>query len=289
MIPKFFDTHTHFNFNAFKDDSQEAMKRSLDRDIWFINVAAEAKTAERAVKIAKDYERGVYASVGLHPIHTFEDEFEEEVKGEKVKFVTRAEEFDLEFYSSLIDNNEKIVAIGETGLDYFHLKKFPEDQQQELRKKQQLVFSQQIELAISKDKPLILHCRSLEGFDAYEDMFSILAPAKKKNPKLRGVLHCFSADLAVMKKFLELGFHFGFNGVITFARNYDEPLKALPQDKILLETDSPWLTPIPYRGKRNESLYVPEVAKKIAELRGESWEEVSAYTTQNALRLFEIN
>lgn len=288
MLPKFFDTHTHFNFNAFKDDSREAMERSLAQDVWFINVASEAKTAERAVKIAEEFEQGVYASVGLHPIHTFEDEFEEEVKGEKVKFVTRAEDFDRDFYAGLIERSEKVVAVGETGLDYFHLRNFPAEKQQELRKKQQEVFAEQIELAAEKKLPLILHCRVLEGYDAYEDMFDMLKEAKKKFPHLSGVLHCFAGDLAVMKKFLALDFYFGFNGIVTFARDYDKSLKAIPQNRLLLETDSPWLAPVPYRGKRNESLYVLEVAKRIAELREEDFEEVARYTTENALKLFGV-
>ncbi len=289
MLQKFFDTHTHFNFNAFKEDSQEAMKRALAQNIWFINVASEAKTAERAVKMAEEFEQGVYASIGLHPIHTFEDEFEEEVKGEKVKFVTRAEEFDRAFYSGLIERSEKVVAVGEIGLDYFHLRNFSVGKQHELRKKQQRVFSEQIELAIEKKLPLILHCRALDGYDAYEDMFDILEKAKQKYSNLSGVLHCFTGDSAVMKKFLAMGFYFGFNGIITFARNYDEPLKAIPQDRLLLETDAPWLAPVPYRGKRNESLYVPEVAKKMAEIREEEFEKVAHYTTANALKLFGID
>lgn len=288
MWPKFFDTHTHFNFNAFKEDSREAMERALAQDIWFINVASEAKTAERAVKIAEEFEQGVYASVGLHPIHTFEDEFEEEVKGEKVKFATRAEEFDRDFYAGLIERSGKVVAVGETGLDYFHLRNFSAEKQLELREKQRQVFAEQIELAAEKKLPLILHCRVLEGYDAYEDMFDILEKAKQKYAHLTGVLHCFAGDSAVMKKFLALDFYFGFNGIITFARDYDESLKAIPRERLLLETDSPWLAPIPHRGKRNESLYVPEVAKKMAELREEKSEEVARYTTENTLRLFGI-
>jgi len=288
MSPKLFDTHTHFNFNAFKDDSKEAMQRSLDEDVWFVNVGAERKTSLRAVKMAEEYEMGVYASVGLHPIHTFEDEFEEEVKGEKVKFITQAEEFDRDFYADLIDNSPKIVAIGETGLDYFHLKKFAASQQKKLRKKQQAVFCAQVDLAIEKKKPVILHCRALKDYDAYFDMLDIVKDRKKKNPELSGVLHCFSGNLKIAEAFADLDFYFGFNGVITFARDYDEVVKILPLDKILLETDSPWLTPVPYRGRRNESIYVSEVAKKIAELRNVSFEEIALVTTQNAMRLFGI-
>ncbi len=288
MSPKLFDTHTHFNFSAFKDDSFEVVERTLAENIWLINVSAEEKTALRAVEMAEKYSEGVYASVGLHPIHTFEDEFEEEVKGEKVKFITRAEEFNGDFYASLIDRSSKVVAIGEIGLDYFHLRKFSSAEQKKLRKKQQNVFMEQLSLAEAKKKPVILHCRALEKQDAHQDMLEILRDAKKRNPALTGVLHSFSGDWKITESFLDLGFLFGFNGIITFARDYDEVVKTLPSDKILLETDSPWLTPVPYRGRRNESIYVTEVAKKIAELRNVSFEEIASVTTENARRVWGV-
>lgn len=289
MQPKLFDTHTHFNFNAYKDDWQEVIERTLDKKVWLVNVGAEAKTSGRAVDIAMKYPEGVFAAVGLHPIHTYDDVFEETVKGELVKFETKAEEFDKNYYSGLVAKSDKVIAIGETGLDYFHIKKFSEDIQASLRKKQQEIFEQQVIFANEIKKPIIIHCRHLKNFDAYKDILSILESDKNTLLNKPGIAHFYAADKKIAKKFLELGFKFGFNGVITFTSDYEEVVKYVPIENIVLETDSPWLAPIPYRGKRNESIYVKEVAKKIAEIKNISYQEIAQITTENAFEVFGIN
>lgn len=288
MIPELFDSHTHFNFKDFKDDGEEVMKRTLDGNVWFVNVGAERKTSQRAVQIAERFPEGVFASVGLHPIHTFDDRLEEIVNGEKVQFETKAEDFDPQFYKDLIKNSKKVVAVGETGLDYFHIRKFDSTLNKKLRQKQKEIFVSQINLAFEFKKPLILHCRPNENQDAYLEMLSVLKNNRKKIGQNPGVIHCFSADLKIMQEFLELGFCLGFNGIITFTENYNELVKNAPLQKILLETDSPWLAPVPFRGKRNESLFVKEVAKKIAELKNLFFEEVAQKTTENAKELFGL-
>jgi len=288
MSPKLFDTHTHFNFNAFKDDSEEVMQRTLEEDVWFINVGAEARTSERAMKMTEKYPQGVYASVGLHPIHTYDDKLAEVVNGEKVEFVTKAENFDPQFYENLIKSSDKVVAVGETGLDYFHIRKFDPVLQEELRQKQKEIFALQIDLAFRNNKPLILHCRPTENYNAYVDLLAILKENKDKLLDNPGVIHCFSANLEIMRGFLEMGFCLGFNGIITFTSAYDNLVQEAPLSKILLETDSPWLAPVPFRGKRNESIYVQEVAKKIGELKKMSFEEVAEATTENTKRVFGI-
>ena len=287
VIPKLFDSHTHFNFNAFKDDWQEAIKRSLDAGVWFINVGAESKTSKRALEISLKYEEGVYASVGLHPIHTYNDELEETIKGETVKFITKAEDYDEKFYTSLLENNDKIKAIGEIGLDYFHIKKFPEILNSELKEKQKKVFSEQLDLAIKFQKPVILHCRPDKSYDAYWELLKILDTKDSLLPN-PGIIHCFLGNTELLNEFLKRGFYIGFNGIITFVPDYSELVKQTPLDRIVLETDSPWLAPVPYRGKRNESLYVAEVAKKIAEIKEENLSEVKKITTENALKVFNI-
>lgn len=283
MSCKLFDTHTHFNFNAFKDEWEAVIERTLNEKVWFVNVGAEAKTSQRAVDIAEKYPQGVYVAVGLHPIHTFDDVFEDEVKGEKVKFVTKAEEFDKDFYSKLAKSSQKVVAIGETGLDYFHIKKFASVLNKKLRAKQTEVFIQQIELATELNKPIIIHCRPDKDYDAYREILAIL-----KETSAQGIVHCFQGNNKILEEFLTQGFMIGFNGVITFTKDYDNLIKATPWDRIVLETDAPYLAPVPHRGERNESLYVSEVAKRIAELKGITSDEVARITTENAKKVFKL-
>jgi len=291
MPPKLFDTHTHFNFNAFKDDWEETIERTLKENVWFVNVGAEAKTSRRAVDIAQKYPAGVYAAVGLHPIHTFDYAYKDTSRlrqNPNRLRRARAEEFNKKYYAQLAASSEKVVAIGETGLDYFHIKDFSSPQQKKLKNRQKEAFAAQIELAAELNKPIIIHCRHLKNYDAYKDVLNILESNKNKLSKTSDVAHFFAADQKLAKKFLDLGFMLGFNGVITFTENYDEVVKFVPLDKIVLETDAPWLTPVPYRGKRNESIYVREVARKIAEIKKVDFEEATEVTTNNALEVFNI-
>jgi TatD DNase family protein len=303
MRPKLFDTHTHFNFNAFRDDWKEVIERTLNNNVWFVNVGAEAKTSRRAVEIAKKYSEGVYASVGLHPIHTYDDVFEKKIKGERVKFVTKAEEFAKDYYADLAKSGNKVVAIGETGLDYFHIKKFPAGRRKKLRQKQIKVFQALAELARELRKPLIIHCRPEKDCDAYREILDILKnfkhpdpPAKPKDDNVKsgndkgaaGIVHCFQANEKILGEFLDLGFMIGYNGIITFTPAYDGLVKATPLSRIALETDAPWLAPAPRREKRNESIYVKRVAQRVAELKSASFNEVAEVTTKNAMRIFNI-
>ena len=292
-----FDTHAHFNFNAFKDDWKEVIERTLKQNVWLVNVGAEAKTSRRAVEIAGKYPKGIYAAVGLHPIHTYDDKFEEIVKGEKVEFVTKAEEFDKQYYASLIENNQKVVTVGETGLDYFHIKKFPVKLNKKLKNKQAEIFVEQIKLANEFKKPIIIHCRPDKDYDAYKDILAIVSEynkpplfplLRKKGMKGYGIVHCFQANPKILGQFLDLGFMIGYNGVITFTSDYDGLVKATPLERIVLETDAPYLAPVPHRGKRNESTYVEYVAKRIAEIKGMEYDKVAKVTTDNAMRVFNI-
>jgi len=291
MKPILFDTHTHFNFNAFRGDWEETINRTLKKGVWFVNVGAEAKTSRRAVDIAKKYPEGVYAAVGLHPIHTYDDIFEEEVKGEKVKFKTKAEEFNGEHLVGLIESSEKVVAVGEIGLDYFHIKKFPSKLNKKLKAKQAEVFAAQIKLAAKCDKPIIIHCRPSKDYDAYREILEILKDVNSygcKNVKNCGIVHCFQANAEILEEFLRMGFHVGYNGVITFTDQYNELVKVTPLERIVLETDSPWLAPVPLRGKRNESIYVEYVAGRIAELKGTDFDNVAKITTENAMKALDL-
>ena len=267
------DTHTHVNFNDFKSDSKEVIKRALDENIWMINVGAEKKTSERAVKMAEEYKEGVYAAIGLHPSHLVEQDVEYKENEEIVKYKSKPEEFDYGFYLNLA-KNKKVVGIGECGLDYYRTS------DESFKEKQKEVFIKHLELAKEANKPIIIHCRN-----AHDDLLKILHLAVKPPS---GVMHFFTGNLEQAKEYIELGFYISFSGVITFAKNYDELVKQIPLEKILIETDCPYVAPVPHRGKRNEPQYVKYVANKIAELRGMIFEEVVEQTTKNARELFGI-
>ena len=270
MIPKYFDIHTHLHFGAFKNDSREAVERALDEGIWMIQVGTQKDTSAEAIRLAEGYPEGVYATVGLHPIHTgksFHDK--NEVGGEGKAPAFEGEVFDYEYYKKLA-LHPKVVGIGECGLDYFRLS-------EETKKKQYDAFEKQIALAQEVGKPLMLHIRN-----AYDDALAIL----KKNPGAKGNVHFFAGSWEVARQFLDIGFTLSFTGVVTFTRDYDDVIKNTPLDMIMSETDSPYVAPVPHRGKRNESLYVAEVVKRIAEVRGEDVEMVRAALAQNARRVF---
>ncbi len=269
------DTHAHINLKDYKDDGDAVLKRALAQDIWMINVGSEKKTSRRAVEYAQKYERGVFAAVGLHPIQLRAQEIEEKENGETIKFTIPAEEFSEEYYADLA-RQDKVVAIGEIGLDYYRNAAAKELQQEVLLK--------QLDLAIRLNKPILVHCR-----EAHEDLQRIFKEWTSTGKSLpSGVLHSFSGTMAQAQEYLKMGFHLGFNGIISFARDYDEVVREMPLDRLLIETDCPYLTPVPFRGKRNEPGYVKYVAEKIAELRNISVAEVAEITTQNARKLFNI-
>lgn len=282
MNPRFIDVHTHINFSAFKDDGDEVIKRTLEKGVWMILVGSQASTSKRAVEYAQKHPEGVYAIVGLHPIHTQEmniDPDEEEASVGVKPFKTAAEIFDSEFYKNLIGSSKKIVGIGECGLDYAWLGK-----EQGARSKQQEAFEAQIEFALEFGLPVMVHCRNAD-----DDLISILKKYKGRfGERLRGDIHFFSSDWEHAKEYLDLGLYLSFPGVVTFVHDRDETIKNMPLDRILVETDAPYVAPHPYRGKRNEPLYVEETAKRISEIRSISFEEVAEATTTNARKLFGI-
>jgi len=276
------DTHCHVNFSAYKDDAAEVIKRALDNDVWLINVGSQLSTSERAVKIAEEYDKGVYAVVGLHPIHLYEMHIDEAEQG--LDFVSRAEKFAKEEYENLLQN-PKTVGIGEMGIDYFHLPKGEDPA--EVKARQEQVFSQGIRLARKYNKPIVIHTRPSKGtYDAYDDEIRIL----QAENYFKGVIHCFSGTLEQARKFLDMGLLLSFTGIITFknAKDMQDVVKAVPLDRIMVETDAPYLTPEPYRGKRNEPAYVEYVARKIAEIKGVSYNEVAEITTNTAKEFFNI-
>jgi TatD DNase family protein len=254
------DTHCHLDFEDFDKDREEVIKRAREGGIGkIINIGCNLERAKKSLEIANKYDF-IFASIGLHP--------------------QEADLGDEEFFANLekLLKEPKVVAIGECGLEYFG-----EHNNPEIREKQKEVFIRQLELAKKYNKPVIIHCRN-----AYTEVLEILKKEKEKNPELSGVVHCFVGRLSQAEEFLKLGFLISFTGIITYARDYDKVIKAVPLDKIMVETDAPFVASLPFRGQRNEPLYVKYVASKIAELKGLSFDEVASATTKNAENLFGI-
>ena len=279
-MPKYIDIHAHVNFKAFEEDHEAVIRRALDNDTWFFNVGTQVDTSRAAVKMANRYDEGVYAIVGLHPIHTGASFHDEKELGEGGKeFTSRGEVFNKDIYREFL-KDPKVVAIGECGLDYYRMDK-------DSIKKQKQAFLSQIELANETGKPLMLHIRNNpkdKSANAYADALELL----KKHSKVKGDVHFFAGSPEDAKAFLDYGFTLSFTGVITFTDDYDEIIRNTPLDMILSETDAPYVTPAPYRGKRNEPVYVNEVVKKIALVKHLPEAEVAKAVVQNAKRVFKI-
>jgi len=278
---KYFDAHCHVNFVAYDSDREETILRARGAGVAMNVVGTQKDTSASAVALAEKYDN-VYATIGLHPVHTTKSYHDVKELGEGGKeFTSRGEEFHIWNYEEMA-KSPKVIAIGECGLDYFRL----EEKTKEVQKD---AFIQQIELANKLGKPLMLHIRPAlrslgEGGNAYDDALEIL----KAHAKVKGDTHFFAGDWATAKKFLDFGFTLSFTGVLTFTHDYDEVVKNAPLDMLLSETDAPYVTPVPHRGKRNEPLYVQEVVRAIAGIRGEDVETVARQLAANASRIFNI-
>jgi TatD DNase family protein len=274
---KYFDAHTHINFAAFKDDMDAAIQRATDAGVGMNTVGTQFDTSKTAVEVAEKY-ADVYATIGLHPIHTSRSHHDEKELGEGGRaFTSRGEEFDIEKYIEL-GKSPKVIAVGECGLDYYRL-------EGDTKKTQEKAFIEQIELANRLGKPLMLHIRASQGTDdAYIDALAIL----KSHAKVPGNSHFFAGSWDIARQYLEAGITLSFTGVVTFTHDYDEIVKNTPLDMLLSETDAPYVTPVPHRGKRNEPLYVIEVVRAIARIKGEDEETVREVLLANASRLFGL-
>ena len=301
---KYFDAHTHLQFAAYDEDREEVFERSIAAGVGMNIVGTQVDTSRAAVDFANTHE-GAWATVGLHPIHTsksFHDvqelgpSFAEARltvgqatagKGSTGGFTSRGEVFDFDVYETMA-REPKVVAIGECGLDYFRL-------DEETKKVQTEAFVAQIELANKVNKPLMLHIRSGKPVrpdggngevanNAYGDALELL----KAHAKVQGDVHFFAGSWETAKKFLDLGFTLSFTGVITFAKDYEEVIRNTPLNMLLSETDAPYVTPAPHRGKRNESMYIPDIVRKMAEIKSLSEDDVAAQLLQNAKRAFKL-
>jgi TatD DNase family protein len=274
-MAKYIDVHGHMNFSAYETDREEVIKRAKDAGVVMISVGTQFDTSKMALDLAHSHEN-MYAVVGLHPIHSSNSYHDVQELGEgNREFTSRGETASVDAYLEMA-KDPKTVAIGECGLDYYRL-------DVDMVEKQIQAFETMIDLGNEVDKPLMLHVRNgKNGKSAYADAYEML----RNRSKVSANLHFFAGDISQAKLFLDLGYSFSFNGVVTFARNYDEVIKYLPADRIMSETDCPYLSPVPLRGKRNEPVNVIEIVKKIAEIRSVSEDLMAKQILLNAEKFF---
>lgn len=279
MSYAFFDIHSHLHDKAFGDDADTLATEMKAYGVGSITVGTDLELSKQAITLAEMHEN-LYATIGLHPADNV------------------LEEFDRDAFTKLA-RNKKVIAVGECGLDYHYIENFF-DKEKDAKgitwnkdaeaDRQQRIFEEQVEFAAEMNLPLMLHGRPSKGtMDAYEDMLHILENAKKiHRTKIRGNAHFFVGNIEIAKRFIDIGFTMSFSGVITFTHDYDDVVRFIPRTMIHAETDSPYATPAPFRGKRNTPMYVQEVVAKIAVLRNEPFEEVRAQLLENAKRIFDL-
>ena len=252
------DSHAHLDDDSFDNDREDVIARAFASDIGaIISIGSNIPSSQKTIELAERH-KNVYASVGLHP--------------------HEAKKWGDGFYTELKDlaREKKVVAVGETGLDY-HYDNSPREIQGE-------VFRQEIRLALEVGRPLVIHSR-----EADEDTAKILS--EERAEEVGGVMHCYSSGRELALKSMDMGFYISLSGIVTFPKAVElqELVVELPLDRILLETDSPYLSPIPYRGKRNEPANVGHTAQKVAQLKGLTLDEIVEVTRQNTKRLFGIS
>ena len=256
MTPMIFDSHAHYDSSKFNEDREELLNSMEENGVGIIvNSGASWKSVTEVVELAEKYPF-IYAAVGLHP-----DEVGD-LNEERFEFLKKQ------------CQHEKVVAVGEIGLDYYW-----DNESHEVQKKW---FVKQLELARELNLPVIIHSR-----DAAEDTLNIM---KEHAKGLRGVIHCFSYSKELAEEYVKMGFYIGIGGVVTFknGKKLKEIAASIPLERILLETDCPYMAPEPFRGKRNDSRYLYRMAERVAEIRGLDVEEVARITSENGLRLFRI-
>lgn len=249
------DTHTHLYLDQFKDDIHDVIQRAKSLGVKrFYLPSISSKYNKNMHDLEKKFPLEIFCMIGLHPC-----------------YVDKNFDFEINFIKKRIKKHD-YKAIGEIGIDLFYEKKY--------FKQQVFVFEEQVKLAIEYDLPIVIHSR-----ESFNQIFQVLK--KYKSNKLRGIFHCFTGDIDEAKKIIDLNFHLGIGGVVTFKNGkISEFLNQIPIEKIVLETDSPYLAPVPYRGKRNESSYIEIVAKKVSEIYDIDIDYVSEVTDKNALDIF---
>ncbi|MFH1402357.1 MAG: TatD family hydrolase [Patescibacteria group bacterium] len=256
---EYIDIHAHLDMSAFDKDREELILKLQKEKIGVITIGVDKKSSFWAVELAEKHDN-VFASIGCHPTDATENFCESD-------FMELA-------------RHSKVVAIGECGLDFFRAK----DESATEKNRQKKLFETQVDFAVEYKKPLMIHCR-----DAHKEVLDILKSKKKEfGDKLRGNIHFFSGDVKIAKQYFELDFSVSFGGALTFTRDYDEVVRYAPLEKIMSETDAPFVAPIPYRGKRNEPIFIKEVTRKIAEIKGKDLAKIKEILVQNAKNMFAL-
>ena len=256
-----FDTHAHYDDEAFDEDRESVLSSLQEKGVGtVVNICASPASLKRILELTEQYPF-VYGAAGIHPDHA--GELTEEMFGEILRLA----------------DEEKIVAIGEIGLDYYW-----DTAPQEVQRQW---FLRQLDLALEKDLPVVIHSR-----EATQETLEIMKAAyKRSGGKLRGVIHCFSGSAEIAKEYTDMGFYIGVGGVVTFknGKKLKEVVETMPLDKLVIETDCPYLAPVPYRGKRNDSTLLKLVIEEIAALRGMTTEEIEQLTYENARSLYKLS
>lgn len=259
------DTHAHLNFLEFDNDREELIKKLIENNYQVINIGTNKESSKKCISLSRG---GVYASVGLHPLNI------QSTLKLKDDFDKKEDDFDYNYYKEL-SQDKNVVAIGEIGLDYWYKPK-GKAKREEYVNKQKEIFEKQLDLAKEVNLPIVVHCRN-----AFDDLIDILS---RKN--IPGVIHCFTGNKDNVESLLELGYFFGINGII-FKVNLDDSIRAIPLEKMLLETDCPYLSP-PNFEERNNPFSIELIIDEISKIKGISREEIIEKTTQNAKNLFRI-
>lgn len=279
MDYKYIDTHSHLYEKEFDEDRTEVLQRMKEQEVATIAVGTCLETSKQAVELVRSnaaHDVVLGATIGVHPTDT-------------------SEKFDAEVFSKLLDegtsdvpSSQVVVGIGECGFDYYRLPAQAGTSRDKVYVHQREIFEAQVVFAAENDLPLMLHIRPSQGSeDAHTDALEVLQLHQKTyGDSVRGNVHFFTSTKEVAREYLAMGFTIAFPGVVTFVPELHEVVRDVPLDMMLAETDAPYATPVPHRGKRNEPVFVIDIIKAIAEIRGEDFEEVNAQLTQNAKGVF---
>lgn len=279
-MPKFIDSHCHLHSRAYEQE-RAVIGEDMEREgVWAVTVGTTIATSRQAIQYAEEH-AGVWATVGYHPEH-FSSDFHDEDEGD-------AGAYSLEELERTARSSSRVVAIGETGLDFYRIDEGRD--RQESQAAQEAGFREQLGLAHRLGLPIVIHCR-----EALDRLAKIIQDERSRGISVRAVVHCYTGTWAEAEPLLDLGACLSFTGIITFpSKKSEDPdrhvhrvIERMSLDRIMIETDAPWLAPVPHRGQRNRPSYVRLVAERVAALRGLELDEVAAQTTANARNFFGI-
>jgi len=277
------DTHAHLNSPPFEKDLEEVIKKCQESNVWVINVGTHYEDSEEAVAIAEKYPKGIFAAIGLHPNLLGSDVLKLKLN-DKECIIQKEEKLNYQKYKELASSSEKVVAIGEIGLDYYYKPK-TKTKLALFKEKQKALLEQELKLAKELNLPVIFHCRM-----AHQDLIEFLSENSQIRPR-RAVAHGFVGNTEELQKYLDFGYYIGFNGIIfktIEGIDFEANIKKTPLDRILIETDCPFLTPPNFGEERNNPLAVKIIAEHIAKIKNIPIEQITEITSTNAKKLFKI-